>query len=369
LPDFEPDTSTVTLASHETLSSLALRFNVSIDALLRANPQLMGNRRITYAMPVVVPLPEPKTCPHGRLEAVQPGDTLFVIAERHGLPAEVLIRANPQVGNPNNVYVGQLLCVPFPVPSPCEGGSLVALGAGETLQALAGRYGICLDDLLAANPQIKNRDFAGEGMLVCVPPPPPPPSPAPPPVCCKDGAVVRVPENTTLEQLAGICGSSALAIRESNPQLAESAEPVPGQYLCVPFPPAPQCPGGSLVALRAGESLADVAKRVGMSLEGLLDANPQVKDIEFVGEGMLVCIPVAGSDPLKLPDQTVEEPVPVPGATLIMVRRGETLLSIAKSLGVSIQQVLALNPHLREAIVVPGQGICVPAEQARGLAQ
>jgi len=309
--------NTPTLAANETLSSLALRFNVSIDALLQANPHLLGNRRVSSGFMVVVPLPEPPACPDGTLEVVRPGDTLFVIAERCGVSIESIVRANPQVRDPNNVYVGQMVCVPLPPPPP---------PSPEPVE------------------------------------PPPPPSP---PASCEDGMVLRVPEDTTLEKLSDLCGSSVQAIRDANPQLDQAAEPVPGQCLCVPFPLPPQCSGGSLVALRAGESLATVAERLGVGLEVLLGANPQVKDMDFVGEGMLVCVPPAEpahaqSEPHKSPDP----PVVSPGTVLMTVRRGETIVSIAENLGVTVQQILALNPHLQEAVVVPGQGICVPPRRA-----
>ncbi|MDP2859000.1 MAG: LysM peptidoglycan-binding domain-containing protein [Bacillota bacterium] len=305
----------LTLAANETLSSLALRFNVGIDALLRANPHLLGNRKVSSGLMVVVPLPEPPACPDGTLEAVRPGDTLFVIAERCGVSVESIVRANPQVRDPNNVYVGQMVCVPLPPPPPSP------------------------------------------------PPPEPvePPEPPPPPASCKDGMVVRVPENTTLEKLSDLCGTSIQAIREANPQLSQAEEPVPGQCLCVPFPLPPQCSGSSLVALRAGESLPALAERLGIGLEVLLGANPQVKDMDFCGEGMLVCVPPAKQEKTEVePGMSPDPPILSPGTVLMTVRRGQTIVSIAETLGVTVQKILALNPHLHEAIVVPGQGICVP---------
>jgi hypothetical protein len=173
-----------------------------------------------------------------------------------------------------------------------------------------------------------------------------------------------VPEDTTLENLSDLCGTSIPAIREANPQMDKGAEIVPGQRLCVPFPLPPQCAGGSLVELRAGESLSAAAERLGIELEVLLGANPQVRDVDFVGEGMLLCVPPAGRElPGEGVDRAPEPPMLSPGTVLMTVGRGQTIKSIAESLGVTVQEILASNPQLQEALVVPGQGICVPQTQ------
>lgn len=43
---------------------------------------------------------------------VQRGDTLWGIAQRHGVSLDALIRANPQIPNPNLIYVGQVVNLP-----------------------------------------------------------------------------------------------------------------------------------------------------------------------------------------------------------------------------------------------------------------
>lgn len=67
--------------------------------------------------------PPPLPCPGGFLYAVQPGDTLFSLAERFGVSPCALRAANPQVPHPNRLLPGQVLCVPtlFPPGSPAGG--------------------------------------------------------------------------------------------------------------------------------------------------------------------------------------------------------------------------------------------------------
>lgn len=43
---------------------------------------------------------------------VQPGDTMSAIAERHGVTLDALERANPAIPNPNSIYIGQVVIIP-----------------------------------------------------------------------------------------------------------------------------------------------------------------------------------------------------------------------------------------------------------------
>ncbi|CAN5821126.1 hypothetical protein BH24CHL6_BH24CHL6_02060 [soil metagenome] len=74
--------------------------------------------------PTLPPTPTPAAS--ARLYTVQAGDTLFLIARRHGLTVEQLLLANPQLANPDLVQIGQVLIIPDddfglfspPAPSP-----------------------------------------------------------------------------------------------------------------------------------------------------------------------------------------------------------------------------------------------------------
>jgi len=55
--------------------------------------------------------PAPKVC-SGFFYTVQPGDTLFNIARRFNISLQSLIAANPQIKNPDLIFPGQRICVP-----------------------------------------------------------------------------------------------------------------------------------------------------------------------------------------------------------------------------------------------------------------
>jgi spore coat assembly protein SafA len=84
---------------------------------------------------------------------VRSGDTLWKIAQRQGVTLEALIGVNPQITNPDLIYPGQTINVPPGSPSASHE---YIVESGDTLADIARRYGVSLDALIQANPQIAN---------------------------------------------------------------------------------------------------------------------------------------------------------------------------------------------------------------------
>ncbi len=54
----------------------------------------------------------PPTCPSGTFAyTVKAGDTFYTLAQRYNTTVEAIQRANPNV-NPNNLQIGQIICIP-----------------------------------------------------------------------------------------------------------------------------------------------------------------------------------------------------------------------------------------------------------------
>ncbi|MGH2591890.1 MAG: PA14 domain-containing protein [Anaerolineae bacterium] len=107
---------------------------------------------------------------------VQRGDNLFRIALRFGLTTDVVARANG-ILNPNQIYVGQVLCIPGagyppapppPPPPPAGACTWYTVKAGDSLGKIALAYGTSVWILQQAN-NLRNPNLIYIGMRLCIP--------------------------------------------------------------------------------------------------------------------------------------------------------------------------------------------------------
>lgn len=81
--------------------------------------------------------------------AVSPGDTLYAIAQRHGVTWDQVAEANG-LSAPNQIYAGQVLKIPANTPGPTPDFTH-QVHRGETLTGIARQYGLSPAELAAAN--------------------------------------------------------------------------------------------------------------------------------------------------------------------------------------------------------------------------
>lgn len=155
------------VARGDTLKGLATRFGVTVDSLLAWNPDIKNvnliyeGQRLTVN--VTAPTPPPTTPPpaSGQTYYVQKGDTLRKIAAKFNTTVDAILKANPNIGNPNLIYVGQAITLP-------GGLSTYVVQKGDTLRIIANKYGTTVDNLLALNPDIKNPNLIYVGQVIRV---------------------------------------------------------------------------------------------------------------------------------------------------------------------------------------------------------
>jgi len=149
----------------DTLKTIAALFNTTLDALLNLNPAITNanliyaGQRLNVPTPGTVPPTPPPPPAGGQSYTVQKGDTLKKIAERYGISLDALIKANPQVTNINLIYVGQKLNIP-------GGVSVYVVVKGDTLRKIASRFGTTVEVLLKLNPDIKNASLIYVGQVI-----------------------------------------------------------------------------------------------------------------------------------------------------------------------------------------------------------
>jgi peptidoglycan endopeptidase LytE len=153
------------IARGDTLKGLATRFNTTVDALLKANPEITNQNVIyegqwikVYVAPATPPPPAPPPA-SGQTYYVQKGDTLRNIASRWSTTVDAVLKVNPQIANPNLIYVGQAITIP-------SGVSSYIVQKGDTLRVISNKFGTTVENLLSLNPDIKNANLIYVGQVI-----------------------------------------------------------------------------------------------------------------------------------------------------------------------------------------------------------
>ena len=332
----------------ETLWGIAQRYNTTVAAILAANPGLDANLYYegdTICVPSAT-APGTPSCPNGTLHTIVSGDTLFALANRYGTTVAAIQAANPGL-NPNSLRVGQIICIPTGgTPSPsCPNGTLHTIVRGDTLFALANRYGTTVAAIQAANPGL-NPNALQVGQVICIP------TGGGGTPSCPNGTLHTIVRGDTLFALANRYGTTVAAIQAANPGLNPNALQV-GQVICIPTGGGggnPSCPNGTLYTIARGDTFFAIANRYGVTVAALQAANPGV-DPTRLQIGQVICVPTGGG-----PSPTC------PNGTPYTVQRGDSFYLIARRYGVSLADLLAANPGVNPEQLQIGQVICIPTQ-------
>jgi murein DD-endopeptidase MepM/ murein hydrolase activator NlpD len=174
----EPETIHVVQAG-ETVFGIAQQYGTTVDAIVALNG-LVDADRIVVGQRLLISVADLRMPEY----VVQPGDTLAMIARRHGVPSEELARLN-RLANPSLIYVGQRLSMPPSVDDASSGapadaadrsasprpsdGPVYVVQSYDTLARIAARYEVSVWALAQAN-QIVNPSviYVGQRLLIPV---------------------------------------------------------------------------------------------------------------------------------------------------------------------------------------------------------
>jgi len=177
----------------DTLNRVSAKYGVSVAAIGAANPGLNPNF-ISVGQTINVPCPD-QTVPPGAFPTagpppstvttnpppapscqptytVQRGDWTYALARRFGISVQSLMSANPNV-NVNYLYPGQVLNVPCgstgnPPSGQPSGGKTYVVQMGDTLFSIAVRYNTTVYALQIAN-NLPNPQMIYAGQTLIVP--------------------------------------------------------------------------------------------------------------------------------------------------------------------------------------------------------
>lgn len=177
-----------TIRAGDTLYMLARQYQITLDALMKANPDL-DPYNLRVGMELCIPIQggsnmntmQMNSTPEVPSEEIiqdytdrktyktQLGDTLTRILDRYEITFAALQTSNPDVD-----FTGPLENITLSIPSedhyrtcPMSGAYIVK--SGDTLDSISKKLLVITDSLLMANPSLAIEDFGIPGTKVCIP--------------------------------------------------------------------------------------------------------------------------------------------------------------------------------------------------------
>jgi LysM repeat protein len=147
--------------------SFATQLTIPATASAQENWSIFASQGSGKAL-ITVQVPFQVTAPStASVYIVQPGDTMSAIAYRYNVTLNALVSANPQISDPNLIYPSQAIQIPPPSALiPITGGRIYIVLAGDTLSGIAHAYGTSVSSLVKANPGITNPNLIYPGELI-----------------------------------------------------------------------------------------------------------------------------------------------------------------------------------------------------------
>lgn len=208
------------------------------------------------------------------------GDTLYRIALRYGTTVDALAHEN-DITNVQSIFAGQVLTIPGlepPTSSDNVENPLVAPAPikhtvqwGETVSTIAQRYGISVDQVLAAN-NLANANMIYQGQVLQI----------------WTADMSAAPDDEELESVDVEAEATAeVEATEEVVAAEETEEPDTAT-------PTPDAPPSTTHVVRRGEYLAQIARRYNVSWTRIAEVN-NIFNPNNITEGMSLIIPSANS--------------------------------------------------------------------------
>ncbi len=147
---------THTVQRGETLGGIALKYGTTVEALMRANGISNASLIVTGQRLTIPGRSSAGTASSGGTYTVKPGDTLSAVAARYNTTIDRLMALNG-ISNARYIYPGQVLRVGGSAPASSGGAaassapSVYVVRRGDSLSAIAARYGTTVSALMATN--------------------------------------------------------------------------------------------------------------------------------------------------------------------------------------------------------------------------
>jgi LysM repeat protein len=151
------------ITTGETLYSISKKYNASVDAVKNANPEWAQGLKVGQVLkvpsPILTTAPSSSSLESTSTHTVATGETLYSIATKYSVSVDALKKSNP--GLTSSISLGQVLNVPIKGGATTTQKSTTTtnqetiehkVASGETLYSIARKYGVSVEDIKKSNP-------------------------------------------------------------------------------------------------------------------------------------------------------------------------------------------------------------------------
>jgi LysM repeat protein len=343
-----PTGTKYTVQAGDSLYSIAGKYGVTVTALREANNLTTDLLSIGQTLIIPTTAPTPTPTPTGTKYTVQSGDNLYSIARKFGVTVDEIKSANNLTTN--LLSIGQVLTIPTTVTAPAE--TIYTVQSGDSLYSIARKYGVTVDEIKSANNLTTNLLSIGQTLVI--------------PLTREERQntsgtsagvePIQVPATQPLVTYVVRKGDTVWSIARAyniSPEILMNANNltpnqiiIPGQQLVIPVLPPKDIKVGEPViyTVQVGDTVWSIARAFDVPIESLKEINNIKNDLVIVGQQLII--------PTKLSSPPIKESV------TYVVQQGDTLTSIAKQFGVSVNQIKDLN-DLTSDLIFPEQKLIV----------
>ena len=174
-----------TIAKGQSIYSIAIMYDVSTDDIIQLNPHSRSKIKAGDTLKI----PQKKSATGQVFHTIKAGETLYKLTKQYGVSANRILLANPGLTS-KAFRIGQVILIPskqvaakgdttqpvvqeenktVPEPKKPKYRDMHKIQRRETVYSISRMYGLTEDELIAANPEIKNKKKLKRGKFLVIP--------------------------------------------------------------------------------------------------------------------------------------------------------------------------------------------------------